>query len=218
MLDDFRRKHVLELAEERSRPPERDAEVVQELGVEVRAQARLVCEQDADERAMDRPGAGFGAHVRREVDLERWRAPGDAGMLKDDALDAVRARRDAGSALDHRFQPLVGVFVAAESGQRHDGRQWLPRASRRRPSDVAGFDAQARDGLVAVVEDVEQRSVLLGVSLRQQPPHADHGRHFLLERTRRQVPREVHGLRQAHGQRRAPVAWLPRHDCRAAGA
>ena len=68
VLDDVGWKHVLQLAEERSRAPERDAEVVQELGVEVRAQARLVGGQDSDDRAVDLPGAGFGAHVRREVD------------------------------------------------------------------------------------------------------------------------------------------------------
>ena len=162
---------------------------------------------------MDCAGAGFGTHVRREVDLERRRISGDAGMLKEDALDAGRTRREAGAALDHRFQPLVGAFVAAQAGERHDRRQRLPRASRRRPPDLAGFDAQARDRLVPLVEDVEERPVLFGVGLRQQPPHANHGRQFLFERARRQVPHEVHGLRHAHGQRRSSVARLPRHDC-----
>ncbi len=42
VLDAVGWKHVLELAKQRSRAPERDAEVVQELGVEVRAESRLV--------------------------------------------------------------------------------------------------------------------------------------------------------------------------------
>ena len=83
-------KHVLELAEQRSRAADRDAEVVQELGVEVRAQARLVGEQDRDERAMDLRGRRLrrGTSGARSM-RERWRVAlsGDAGMLEDDAFD-----------------------------------------------------------------------------------------------------------------------------------
>ena len=60
-------EHVLDLAKQRARASERHAEVVEKLGIEVRAKAGLVGHEDADQRTVDLTGADVRADRRVEV-------------------------------------------------------------------------------------------------------------------------------------------------------
>jgi hypothetical protein len=59
--------------------------------------------------------------------------------------------------------------------------------------------------------------VRLGVDLREQSPHTNHGFQLLLERTIGEIPDEVHGLLQRDRQVASP-GGTPRHGASAIGA
>ena len=145
------------------------AEVVKKFGVEIRAKAGLVGHEEVEQRGMNLPGADVRTDRRRQIHpgLREVAAHRGADSLQHHAKRAFGTRLDAGTALDHRHEPLVDLFVAAQARQRDHSRQRLPGAARRRQPGLARLDPQARDRLAAIVEDVEQRTVLLGVGLRE---------------------------------------------------
>ena len=99
-----------------------------------------------------------------------------------------------------RHEALVRVFVPAQARQRDHGRQRLPGTCATRQPRAARLDPQARDRLAPIIEDLEQRSVLLRVGLREQPAHANHRCQHLLQRTIGEIPGEAHRLLQPDRQ------------------
>ena len=108
-----------------------------------------------------------------------------------------------------RHEPLEYLLVAAQACQRDHRRQPLPDTARVRQPGLARRDAEPRHRLLPIVEDIEQRTVLLGVVLVEEPPHTDDRCHRPLERTIGELPCEADGLADPHGEMAAAAAALP---------
>ena len=169
VLDDVGREYVLDLPEQRACAPDGHAEVVEKLRVQIGAETRLVGHEDAEQRQVNLPGADVRADRRGELhagrrDVASFRR---TNLAEHHAVEALRAGLDSRATLDHRHEPLEDVFVAAQARQRDHRGQRLPGIARHRQPGPARLDPQACDRLVPVVEDLEQRPVLLCVGLRE---------------------------------------------------
>ena len=103
-------------------------------------------------------------------------------------LQATRAALDVWTALDHRDELRVDALVPAQTCEGDHRREVVPPASPLRQPCASRRNTHASDDLSLVVEHVQQRSVLLGVGLLEEPPWPDGIRHGPPQRTGREVP------------------------------
>src|SRR4029077_5174368 len=115
MLNAVFAKDVSDLTEHRARTPNRDAKIVQKLGVEIGLQARLIALHDVEQGQMNLARADISPHVRCEIEMQRrdilrlWRAD----VLTNQSLHTLRAGSDAGTAFNDGDEPFVLSGVPA---------------------------------------------------------------------------------------------------------
>ena len=209
-------EHVLDLAEQRARASERHAEIVEKLRVEIRAETGLVGGEGAEQA---RGGSGGPRRRRRIVGVEvhpgrrrRRRVPGAPSWRSITPSQTVGAGPNARATLDHGHELLVDVFVTAQAVKVTMVGSGCQAPCDRGSPDVTRFDSQAGDRLAAAIEDLEERPARLRVDLCEQPPHANHRRHRLLQRTIRKIPGEAHRLFQPDRQAGSSAAGPPRQQ------
>jgi hypothetical protein len=118
MLDRVWRKHVPDLPEKRARTPDGHAEIVEELCIQIGANARFVCHEDPEQHEMNLTRPDVRSHRRREVQAERrgiaWfrrakLAEHHAVETVGTALDARTARSPARAAARSSTRVPVSV-------------------------------------------------------------------------------------------------------------
>ena len=180
-LDGVIGKHVSDLPKKRPRAADRDPEVVQELGVERRTDAGLVPDDDLEQRLMHAASACLGRDRRLQVDgPRRIEALRRAHGAEHDAGASLGRALQAGPAFDHGHEPLVFVLVPAQGRERNGGRHRCPGRARER-SRPASLDRHPGGCLALLVQDLEQRAVLLRFQVIEEPPDADDRRQPLLQ-------------------------------------
>src|SRR5262249_47114250 len=107
MLHALLRKHVPDLTEKRPRTADGDPEVVEKLGIEIRAKAGFRTGENAKQCPMDLAGADVRTHRRQEFDARRRDIAShrNAELPQHEDVRTLGTGLNPGTTFDDCYQP-----------------------------------------------------------------------------------------------------------------
>jgi len=183
------REDRLQLAQQRARAADGDAQVVQELAVDVGEGAGQVRLDDRVQAREQRLGGGAGGLARVQLDVELGARAGRQDAGGGDRLVGQRlgGLRQAERAAEHALDALEVLVVAAHGHRAHA-----------RPQALGRLLVQPHDGLLVLVEHREPAAARRDPRQRRQRAHLDQRGEPRVQRRREvlgeQPLRRVRGL------------------------